>query len=133
MTRNPIPERLDRWAIWLSAMCVVHCLATTVMVAVLSTAGGLLGSPLIHEGGLAIAILLGAVAFGRGIVVHGRPLPIVVGGCGLALMAAALFVSDEGGHLAESVVTIAGVVVLAIGHALNRRPRRALAASDPHP
>lgn len=133
MTHVPIAGRLDRWAMWVSAACVVHCLLTTVMVAMLSTAGGLLGSPLIHEGGLVVAILLGLVAFGRGIVVHGRPLPIVLGGCGLALMAAALFVSDAGGHLVESALTVAGVVVLATGHALNRRPARRLAAPDRHP
>lgn len=113
--------RLDRWAMWLSAACVVHCLATTILVAVLSTAGGMLGNPLIHEGGLAIAIVLGCIAFGRGIVVHRRALPIVLGASGLALMAAALFVAHDGGHLAESMLTIIGVAVLAAGHALNRR------------
>jgi hypothetical protein len=112
--------RLDRWAMWLSAACVVHCLATTVLVAVLSTAGGMLGNPLIHEGGLLIAIALGCVAFGRGIVTHGRVLPIALGATGLLLMAAALFVSHRGGHLAESALTILGVAVLAAGHALNR-------------
>ncbi|WP_310105284.1 MerC domain-containing protein [Sphingomonas sp. BE138] len=116
--------RLDRWAMWLSAACVVHCLATTMLVAVLSTAGGILGSPLIHEGGLLIAIALGCVAFGRGIVVHRRLLPIALGATGLALMAAALFVAHEGGHLAESTLTILGVAVLAAGHAINRRARR---------
>lgn len=133
MIRTPMAGRLDRWAMWVSAACVVHCLLTTVMVAILSTAGGLLGSPLIHEGGLVVAILLGAVAFGRGIVVHGRPLPILLGASGLAVMAAALFVSDADGHLVESALTIAGVVVLAVGHAINRRPAGPLAASDPRP
>ncbi|PZQ58319.1 MAG: MerC domain-containing protein [Sphingomonas taxi] len=118
------PGRLDRWAMWLSAACVVHCLLTTILVAALSTAGGLLGSPLIHEGGLLVAIALGAVAFARGIAAHGRVLPIVLGVTGLSLMAAALFVSHAGGHLAESVLTIAGVAVLAAGHAINRHPRR---------
>jgi hypothetical protein len=116
--------RLDRWAMWLSAACVVHCLATTVLVAALSTAGGMLGSPLIHEGGLLIAIVLGCVAFGRGIMAHRRVLPMVLGATGLLLMAAALFVSHEGGHLAESALTILGVAVLASGHALNRHRHR---------
>ena len=52
-------HRLDRWAIWLSAACVVHCLATTVALTLLSTAGGLLGSPLIHEAGLVMALAQG--------------------------------------------------------------------------
>jgi hypothetical protein len=112
--------RLDRWAMWLSAACVVHCVATTVMVAALSTAGGLLGSPIIHEVGLVLAILLGAVAFGQGVLAHGRPLPLMLGGAGLAMMAAAVIVPHGAHHLGESVLTIAGVVVLATGHALNR-------------
>ncbi len=116
--------RLDRAAMWLSAACVVHCLATTVLLAILSTAGGILGSPLIHEAGLVIAIVLGCVAFGRGILGHGRMLPIVLGASGLSLMAAALFVGQEGEHLVESALTIVGVAVLAAGHALNRRARR---------
>lgn len=113
-------SRLDRWAIWLSGACVVHCVATTVLVAVLSTAGGLLGNPLIHEVGLVLAILLGAVAFGKGVVAHGRPLPLVLGAAGLVMMAAAVIVPHGAHHLAESALTIAGVVVLATGHALNR-------------
>ena len=113
-------RRLDRWAMWLSAACVAHCVATTVMVAVLSTAGGLLGNPLIHEAGLVLAILLGALAFGKGVAAHGRPLPLLLGGVGLALMAAAIVVPHGAHHLSESVLTIVGVVVLAGGHALNR-------------
>lgn len=115
------PSRLDRWAMWVSAACVVHCLATTMAVAALSAAGGLLGSPLIHEAGLVIAILLGAVAFGRGIMTHGRALPIALGTIGLGLMASALLVSHEAHHLAETGLTILGVSVLALGHAVNRR------------
>lgn len=124
MADNALPpvktSRLDRVAMWLSAACVVHCLATTVLVAVLSTAGGLLVNPLIHEGGLLVAIVLGAVAFGRGIVAHRRRLPIALGATGLALMASALIVSHREGHFVESLLTIVGVAVLAAGHAVNR-------------
>lgn len=112
--------RLDRWAMWLSAMCVVHCLATTVAVALLSTAGGLLGNPLIHEVGLALAVVLGAFAFVSGLAVHRRLLPMMLGVTGLGLMVAALVVPHGSGHLGESVLTIAGVCVLAIGHRVNR-------------
>lgn len=116
-----LSARLDRWAIWLSAMCVAHCLATTVLVAALSTAGGLLGSPLIHQAGLVLAVLLGALAFGGGVVSHRRFLPLAIGAVGLAMMAAALVVPHGPGHLAESALTIAGVVVLSVGHTINRR------------
>lgn len=113
--------RLDRWAIWLSAACVVHCLAVTILAAALSTAGGLLGSPLIHEAGLVAAVLLAAVAFGRGLLAHRRALPLILGGLGLTAMTAAIFVSHAGGHRLETILTIGGVVLLATGHTLNRR------------
>jgi hypothetical protein len=112
---------MDRWAIWLSAACVAHCLATTAAVALLSTAGGLLGNPLIHEVGLVLALGLGLLAFGRGMVAHRRLLPVVLGGSGLALMAAAIVVPHGHSHLIESLLTIAGVVLLAAGHTVNRR------------
>ena len=119
LPRRWLPD-LDRVAIGLSGLCVVHCVATTVVLALLSTAGGLLGHPLIHEVGLVLAILLGALAFGKGLIDHGRPLPLLLGGTGLAMMAAAVMVPHGAHHLTESVLTILGVVVLAAGHALNR-------------
>jgi hypothetical protein len=122
--RHEPTGRIDRWAIWLSAACVVHCLATTAAVALLSTAGGLLGSPLIHEVGLVLALLLGLLAFGRGVVTHRRRLPVLLGGGGLALMAAAIVVPHGYSHLTESMLTVAGVALLAAGHTANRRARR---------
>src|SRR3546814_9208978 len=46
---------LDRLAIGLSGLCLVHCLASAVLVAVLASAAGLLVSPVIHEVGLVLA------------------------------------------------------------------------------
>lgn len=112
--------RLDRLAIALSALCLVHCLATTVLLAVLASAGGALGSPIIHEVGLVLATLFGAVAFARGILRHGRTLPVIVGGSGLVTMAAALAMPH--GEM-ETLCTVVGVALLAVGHQLNHRLR----------
>lgn len=109
---------LDRLAIGLSGLCLVHCLATSVVVALLASAGGLLVSPAIHEIGLAIAILLGSVALGRGVIEHGFMMPSAVGGLGLGVMAGALTMPHS---TVEIVYTIVGVLILALGHDLNRR------------
>lgn len=109
---------LDRFAILLSGLCVVHCLATATFLAVVSAAGGLLTESWVHEAGLALAILLGAVALGRGLFHHGRLLPLGIGAAGLALMAGGLMVPHG---WAETVWTVLGVSVLAAGHYLNRR------------
>jgi len=109
-------SRLDRIAMSLSGLCLVHCLATAVLLGVLSAAGGFLGAPVIHEVGLTFAMLLGAVALGKGILEHGFMMPSAVGGLGLGVMAGALTLPHDG---REALATIFGVMVLALGHRLN--------------
>ena len=109
-------SRLDRLAMGLSGLCLVHCLATTVLLALLSAAGGFLGSPLIHEVGLTLAMIMGAYSLGRGILEHGYSMPSAVGGLGLGVMAGALTLPHDG---TEALYTIVGVGILALGHRLN--------------
>lgn len=108
----------DRVAIGLSGLCLVHCLASAVLVAVLASAGGLLLDPIIHELGLLLAIGLGVIALGRGILEHGFMMPSAVGGLGLGVMAGALTMPHGP---AEVAYTVLGVAILALGHDLNRR------------
>ena len=117
MTLATIPtQRLDRMAIGLSGLCLVHCLATSVMVAMLASAGGLLGSSVIHETGLVVAMMLGAVALAKGAYDHGYMMPAAVGGLGLGVMAGALTLPHNG---SEVLSTMVGVGILALGHRLN--------------
>jgi hypothetical protein len=108
----------DRAAIGLSGLCLVHCLASAVVLAMLASAGGLLLSPVIHEVGLVFALVLGVIALGRGILEHGFMMPAAVGSLGLGVMAGALTLPHSG---TEIVYTIVGVAILALGHDLNRR------------
>ena len=108
----------DRLAIGLSGLCLVHCVATTVLLATMSAFGGLLGSHLVHEIGLTLAMLLGAIALGRGIILHGFMMPSAVGGMGLGVMAGSLTLAHG---VPEATATMAGVLILALGHDLNRR------------
>ena len=114
-----LDARLDRLAMTLSGLCLVHCIASSVLLAALASAGGLL-HPAIHEVGLSIAILLGIVGLGRGILRHGYMMPAAVGGFGLGMMAGALSLPHDGGGM-EAVWTMVGVLTLALGHDLNRR------------
>jgi hypothetical protein len=109
---------MDRMAIALSGLCLVHCLASAIFVAMLASAGGLLLDPAIHEVGLVIAIGLGIVAQGRGVMEHGFMMPSAVGGLGLGVMAGSLALPEGG---VGTVYTIVGVLILALGHDLNRR------------
>jgi hypothetical protein len=108
--------RLDRIAMGLSGLCLVHCLATAVLLGLISAAGGILGAPIIHEVGLTLAMALGSVALGRGIFEHGFMMPSAVGGLGLGVMAGALTLPHDG---TEAVYTVVGVLILALGHRLN--------------
>ena len=111
-------HRLDRLAIGLSGLCMVHCVATTVALAMLASAGGMLGAPWIHEVGLSLAMAMGAYALGRGILEHGFMMPSAVGGLGLGVMAGALSLGHGG---SEVLYTMIGVAILALGHDLNQR------------
>ena len=109
-------NRLDRFAIGLSGLCLVHCLGTTVMLAMLASAGGMLGAHWIHEVGLTLAMVMGAIALGRGILQHGYTMPSAVGGLGLGVMWGALTLPHDG---TEALYTMVGVAILALGHRLN--------------
>ena len=117
MASHPIRiSRLDRIAVGLSGLCAVHCVATAILLGLLASAGGLLGKPIIHEVGLSLAMILGAIALGRGIREHGFVLPAAVGSVGLCIMAFAMTLHESG---FEPAITILGVGVLALGHRLN--------------
>ena len=117
MAEQPtITRRLDRIAVGVSGLCVIHCVATTLLLGLLASVGGILGKPIIHEVGLTIAMVLGALALGRGAREHGFLLPAIVGLAGLALMAYALTLRETP---LEPVWTIMGVMILALGHRLN--------------
>ncbi len=117
MTTATLPTwRLDRYAIGLSGLCIVHCLATSVLLALVASAGGMLGAGWIHETGLTLAMVMGALALGRGIWEHGYMMPSSVGGLGLGVMAGALTLPHDG---SEALFTVVGVAILALGHRLN--------------
>jgi hypothetical protein len=113
-----IRDRLDRAGMVLSGLCALHCMLGIVLVSVLGLGGEALLAPAIHEFGLALAIVVGIVTLGLGVLRHGQIAPLAIGACGIALMAAALTV-DHG--LPEALLTIAGVSLVALAHIRNLR------------
>lgn len=109
---------LDRLSMALSAVCLVHCLASALLLGVASAVAGAAFGSSLHELGLLLAVPLGVFALGRGILVHGFVMPASVGGLGLGVMAGALTLPHGG---AEIGYTILGVSILALGHDLNLR------------
>lgn len=113
--------RGDHLAIGLSSLCVVHCIASALLLTTMVSAGAALFHPAIHEIGLLLAFILGTAVLGVGAARHRRLKPALLGGIGLCIMGAALFVPHG---MAEIICTIAGVVTLAIGHQMNQRAIR---------
>ncbi len=102
----------------LSGLCVIHCLAGSVLLAGLSATGGLWNHG-VHAVGLAIALPLALFALFRGFRLHHRVLVAVLGASGLALMAGSLFLLH--GSVLEIGASVAGVLMLAMAHLLNLR------------
>jgi hypothetical protein len=131
-TRSSVEEdakigRLDRVAIGLSSLCLVHCIATVALTAVLASAGAALANPAWHEVGFTIAMLIGAVALGRGYAAHRDRRPLLLGVAGLALMGVGLL-GAEG--LPEIAATMTGVVLLALAHRRNAHVGHAHGRAD---
>lgn len=113
-----IRDRLDRLGVLVSGLCALHCVAGILLVAGLGIGGEVLLDPSIHRFGLALAIVVGAITLGLGILKHGDLRPLQLGGTGLGLMIGALVF----GHgPAEAVLTIAGVSLLGWAHIHNLR------------
>lgn len=110
--------QIDRLAIGLSGICLAHCIASAVLLTLLASASGLLLDPIFHEMGLVLAIGLGVIGLGRGIIQHGFMLPASIGSLGLGMMAGSLTLAHGG---VEVLYSVAGVLILALGHDLNRR------------
>jgi hypothetical protein len=118
---RPHSPLLDRLAILLSGLCLLHCLLGALLLSGLVVAGGMLSHD-VHVVGLALALPLAAVALWRGVRVHGRLGVLLTGACGILLMAASVFAVHAGDL--EMALSVSGVVVLALAHVWNLRAVR---------
>lgn len=116
---NSFRDRLDRTGIWISGLCALHCVLSVALVSVLGLGGQILLDPSIHEFGLGLALAVGALSLGYGVLRHGRLGPLVIGATGLLLMAIAMGISHG---VEEAALTIAGVALVALAHIRNLHP-----------
>lgn len=112
-------DRLDRTGVWLSGLCALHCVISVVLVSALGLGGQFLLNPAIHEFGLVLALAVGAISLGYGVMRHGRMGPLVIGAAGLLLMALAIGTRHG---VEEAALTIAGVALVALAHIRNLHP-----------
>ncbi len=118
---SSIRQRLDRAGIWLSGLCLMHCVAGIALIWALGLGSHALLDPDLHRYGLALAMIVAGVAIGWGAVEHRRAAPFVTAMTGLSFMGGALAVPHG---MQEIVLTMIGVVLVSIGHFLNLRANR---------
>lgn len=119
---NRATHTSSRWmdisALGLSGLCVVHCLASGLLLAGFAAIS--LQAPDAHDAHIALlaaAAPLALFAFWRGWSRHGRHEPALLGVVGVAMMALALLQAH--GESSEVVLTLVGVSVLGLGHLQN--------------
>lgn len=120
-SRPSLRRRLDHLGIGLAGLCALHCLATLVVLSTLGLGGHFLFDENIHRIGLLLALVVGGVAIGWGLLRHRLIFPFAVAMAGLALMAAALLV-PHGAN--EFLLTLVGVTLVSAAHLMNLRAAR---------
>lgn len=121
-------DRMERIALGASLLCLVHCLALPVAIAMLPAFGNVATLP--HE---AHVWLLAFVAPATGTTLlsgyrsHRHPRPLAVGAAGLALIAIAALLLLETAW--ETPLTVAGSLMIVIAHGANWTLRHASKAA----
>lgn len=122
-----MPDRpdsfLDRIAIGLSGLCLLHCMAGFVLLSLFALTGDWLDHR-VHVIGLMLALPLAAVALWRGWRRHGRRVIAMLGVSGLVVMTASLTVVHGG--FREMLVSMVGVTLLALAHWQNMKAMRGI-------
>lgn len=113
----------DKFAIFLSALCVIHCL-TTPLIIVLPALGGLLtlDHHAFHELMLFFVVPVGVIALMAGYR-HHHSIAVLIGGFSglLCIMIAALAGHSYLGFLGETLLSIVGSLIIIGAHLVNFR------------
>ncbi|NUM54926.1 MAG: MerC domain-containing protein [Candidatus Hydrogenedentes bacterium] len=112
---------MDRIAICLTAVCVVHCAAMPIALTLIpALAGSLVGEERFHSFMLWLVLPSSAVAVTLGCRKHKDVAVVVMGLLGLGLLVYAAFYGHETfGEWGERALTVAGGGILSVGHLRN--------------
>lgn len=124
-------EVLDQVAVALSGLCLVHCLALPLVIAVLPFLGQFSDDHL-HVQMLILVIPVSVIALGLGFRRHRHKGVVVAGVAALILVTLGGTVAhNHYGLLADRLLTIVGSLALAFTHYRNFRLSRHVADSTP--
>jgi len=119
LQKPPTTTRLDRAAVFLSGLCLLHCLAIPFALLLGPVLSQWLASSesQVHWILLALALPISGIALGRGYRKHPSLLTLVLGAIGLIFML--LGVSHILGEAYEIALTVIGVAMLLAAHLRN--------------
>jgi len=120
---NYLSSYTNNLSIGLSALCIVHCLATPLLILLVPSLTALqLENEAFHGWLLAGVIPTSLFSLFMGCKQHQNYRVLAMGLCGLMLLVSAIFVEDfANGELLEKIVTVAGACILALVHYVNFR------------
>lgn len=112
---------LDKSAITLSVLCLLHCLALPVITVLLPTMiATAVNQEFFHTIMVAFVLPISIYALTMGCKKHSKLSVALYGGLGLAtLVAAVVFGESHLGEVGEKVVTTIGAVIIAFAHFQN--------------
>jgi len=127
VNRPSVENKLDTVAIFLSATCMLHCLAIPILITLFPIAqSSLLDEQTFHLILLVFILPTSLIALTIGCRKHKDLLTMVLGGIGLSILTLmGLFGHDLLSLLGERIVTTFGGLVLAAAHFQNFRICRA--------
>ena len=125
------PTRLDQFGILISSICLVHCLALPILLALLPAWAPLLPpDSWVHPLLIGVALPVTGLALLRGFHAHRDRRAALYGIVGLALVAIAAFLVTA--PLAEAGLTVVGGLFVAMAHVTNWRAHTPLCVDDHH-
>jgi hypothetical protein len=128
MTRPTRTGLMEHAALGASFLCLLHCLAVPLLIAVLPALGSLLPTDTrFHLAMLAFAVPASGIALTSGQAQHGISWPLHTGLFGLFFLI--LGVLAFAGTWLETAFTVLGALFLAAAHIANLRLRRTAACA----
>lgn len=112
------PMKIDIAGSVCSGLCLLHCLATPIILSTVSTGAvlSLPGNEWFHWLLILPVWLLAALSFPRGYQLHGSILPLFSAITGILIITLALFQEEE----TETLFTLIGAGILVFAHLKNR-------------
>ena len=114
MSRTMTSQVIDASAITLSGLCLIHCLALPIVAVALPLAGMLAEAEWVHRAFVLLAVPISCLAMVRSIAAPGGVSFAILALVGLTLLLAAAFLEPL--HEVETLVTVAGALLLATAH-----------------